>query len=87
MRIARGVKSLGPKTIPADSNIRYLESQDIRIIVTNLAGENWEQVRLVQFRRITQKAECVDNWVQQPDNIAARAGHGEEQDYQSLPES
>ena len=97
VRIAKGVKSLGPKpeythsltiwwTTPADSNIRYLESQDTRIIVSNLAGENWDQVRLVQFLRIAQKAACVDNWAQQPDNNAARAASGEEQDIQSLPD-
>lgn len=97
IRIAKGVKSLGPKpeythslTIwwiaPADTNIRYLESQDTRIIVSNLAGESWEQVRLVQFLRIAQKATCVENWSQQPDSSANNATNNEEHETQTLPD-
>lgn len=79
VRIAKGVKSLGPKpeytrsltiwwTAPADNNIRYLDSEDSRLIVSNLAGENWEQVRLVQYLRIAQRSACVRNWSQPADN-------------------
>ena len=84
VRIAIGVKNLSPlpeytKSItvwwlnPEDRNIRFLESEDTRLVVPSLAGPDWAKVRLMQFLCVSQSAACVSkNWQIQDDRPVAQ---------------
>ena len=79
VRIARGVKSLPERSsfshsftiwwlLPGDRNIRYHESSETKIMTPSFAGDNWQEVRLVQYLCCAQNAACVSrNWRIQDD--------------------
>ena len=58
---------------PEDRNIRFLESEDTRLVVPSLAGPDWAKVRLMQFLCVSQSAACVSkNWQIQDDRPVAQ---------------
>ena len=91
IRVAIGVKNLSPQpeysrslTVwwlsPEDRNIRFLESEDTRLVVPSLAGPDWAKVRLVQFLCVSQSAACVPkNWQIQDDRPVVQEREEQEQ--------